>query len=233
MNRQHYCPTCSRHKLLLTPSDQFCQGCSRPFTSADDPFQKGYIYQEENGDKHYYCWDCYRWRQLMPAICLRHQALLEYNPIMKQWLASYKYGGDARLADFVVSELQNLAKKYSHYQWLVLPSSPQHLAERGFHPCELLLQVADIGYACPWNYVGNGQSQASKNRQQRLQLASPFELKREQLLSLQRPYLIFDDVYTTGATMMRAKRSLLQAFAAVSAPLMADDLISFSLFRET
>ena len=111
---------------------------------------------------------------------------------------------------------------------MVLPSSPASLAQRQFHATRQLLEVAGLKVACPFDYVGDGVKQASKSRQQRLALGQVFALKEEVLAHLPRgEWWLFDDVYTTGSTLLRAK-SLLYPVAKIR----QIPLYSFSLFRE-
>ena len=88
--------------------------------------------------------------------------------------------------------------------------------------------MAGLKVVCPFDYVGDGIKQASKSRQQRLVLGQVFALKEEILAHLSRgEWWLFDDVYTTGSTLLRAKSLLYPVAKNRQIPLY-----SFSLFRE-
>lgn len=89
-----------------------------------------------------------------------------------------------------------------------MPSSPSNFAKRGFNPSEYLLKVCGIPYSQLFDYQGNCQSQAKKSRIERLSLSQVFQLREHDLNGDE--ILIFDDVYTTGATLIRAKECVIK-----------------------
>lgn len=197
------CPACKAQLQTLNKGDYHCHACNRPLdSSSSDIFHQ--IYHK---DKEIYCLDCYRWLDQHPIALVSHQSLISYNTFVKEWLYRYKYQGDSRLASLTSELLQKAYKNNKEASWLVLPSSPKSLQARGFHPTSLLLEKAGIPYSLPFKYIGDGIRQAEKNRQDRLKLGQAFEILPNSLAKSSH-YLIFDDLYTTGATLMAAKRCL-------------------------
>lgn len=215
------CKKCKGHFHTYQSNSDDCCGCGRTLNGAD-PFLTAY---EVEGKR--YCYDCYRWLEQYPHHLVQHSALLVYNDSLREWLYQYKYRADARLAKVMAPVLREGYRDYKEFEWIVLPSSPKSIAERGFHATGYLLECANIPYSCPFDYVGDGNKQARKNRQERLKLAQPFALNKETFSLIQsKKWLIFDDVYTTGATILKAKELLL--------PYVSSDgeLISISLGRD-
>lgn len=179
------------------------------------------------------CFDCIRWLQRYPLELLIHDAVLEYNEDFREWLYRYKYRGDYRLRQIVVNPLKAAYQQYKDYQWLVLPSSPNSLRERRFHATAGLLEAAEIPFLNPFTYIGDGRKQAQKNRLERINLLPPFEIRRETFEKLSRKLLIFDDVYTTGATLISAKHILSEKNQEIDTTTDKLTIISLSLARDS
>lgn len=205
----YLCSTCQQNLWQLDSSSIQCAGCGRVLSVKNSEHQlksynKIYRVAEEN-----FCYDCYRWLKHYPRKYLNHECLMNYSQLFQECLYCYKYVGDYRLAQIWIEPLKRYAAMYPNAEWFVLPSSPKHLEIRGFHPTGCLLQAAGIHFECPWTYQGNQVRQASKSRKERLKLEQAFAVKPEVLEQVRtKEWLIFDDLYTTGATMMRAKESL-------------------------
>ena len=207
-------------------SDWTCQGCMRMLSMRPDTNIYRQAYRTGEVD---YCHDCYHWRERYPDLPLVHRPLFHYNDFLREWLYRYKYQGDLRAARLMIAPLERVYQDYQQYQWLVIPSAPASLAWRHFHPMGYLLDQAGIPYQ-PWLiYQGDGQRQAHKTRRERLLLGQSFALSEtgRQFLAqdLSPRCLIFDDLYTTGATLIQAKRCL----HAYRSDL---DLVTLSLARD-
>ncbi|MBK0347964.1 ComF family protein [Aerococcaceae bacterium zg-ZJ1578] len=185
-----------------------CEKCQSQFERCDVSQQIICRYCQhpiEQGDS---CLDCQHWLKLYDDNYLQQESIYYYNAAFQEWIIDYKYHGDTRQAAVMLAILNDYYHKYKDYQWIILPSSPKSLQQRGFIPAEYLLQQAKIPYTLLLNYKGDGKKQAKKNKQERLALEQPFELNLKAKLS--KNILIFDDVYTTGTTLMRAKQLLFQ-----------------------
>ncbi|SDI57352.1 ComF family protein [Dolosicoccus paucivorans] len=216
------CKECQALFQPLAASELVCDHCLRPLEKdASNPFILPYRHKEDGVD---YCYDCFKWREQLPINYLRHDVLLEYNEAVREWLYTYKYQGDVRQSKVVADRLAKVYRQYQVYTWTVLPSSPNHLKERLFHPTALLLEEASVPYGFYFDYIGDGKRQAAKTKKQRLELKQPFELRKNS--SLPEKLLIFDDLYTTGTTMMKAKECVFNHDPTI-------DLISLSLARDS
>lgn len=205
------CSACQAFWQAFNPDRSHCPGCSR------------YL---EAGSQATYCPECQDWLRRVPQDWLAHDSLLVYNPAIRQWLHRFKYQGDGVLGQLACPLLRAYYGRQPPCLWTVLPSSAPSLQVRKFHATGLLLDYAGIPYTCLLSYVGDGVPQASKDRKARLALSQPFQIQSDlEDLSGYSRLLIFDDVYTTGATLMAAKKVLAESF-----PYL--ELKSLSLVRD-
>lgn len=202
-----------------------CSGCQRPLdTKASSPYTQCYHSEGEN-----WCYDCYRWLSVYPQEQLYHQAIFHYNQVFREWITQYKYVGDVRMAHVMRLPLREMYRKYQSCYWTYLPNSPQSIEERGFPATLELLRVAQIPVESIFSYIGDGTKQAKKNRMQRMSLSQPFRITTSRQLPSDKPWVIFDDIYTTGATMHCAKSLLIFALPKGSKVLslsLARDILS-------
>ena len=204
------CERCQEGLGAYSAQACVCTGCGRPLVASGqgDRYQQ-IAWRNPMDQTQCYCEDCANWCQRVPLEWVRHQALFDYTPLCQEWLHRYKYLADSRLAQVGCTALQQYAKAHRHALWLVLPSSPTSLAERGFHATFELVAQAGLAVLCPFDYIGDGQKQAYKTKAERLALRQPFALNVVELTQLKaREWVLFDDVYTTGATLMAAKQLL-------------------------
>lgn len=240
------CTDCRALFSPYQPSELSCQTCGRKVELCDKAWdavfsdEKNFSYgfevtltSERITSKKILCFDCVRWLEDFPIELIKHDAVLEYNEAFREWLYRYKYRGDYRLREIVAEPLQNVYQQYNDYQWLVLPSSLNSLRERRFHATAGLLEAADIPFLNPFLYVGDGRKQSQKSRIERLKLRQPFDIRDETLVKLSQKILIFDDVYTTGATLLFAKKLLTEKAKEISSTTDTLIIASLSLARDS
>ena len=215
------CSTCQNNFVLLDSTGIQCFACRRQLTKgSQDAYRQAY--QTEAGPC---CFDCLHWLESVPLELMNHRALFDYNDATKDWIGRYKYQADSRLAHVMKKSLQVAYQDYKHYRWVILPSSPVSLMRRRFHPVAYLLDLANIPYLIPFDYTGDGVKQADKSKTERLKLVESYRLNDQVGNLIGQDILIFDDVYTTGATMMQAKR-LIHSVKGVG------EIISLSIGRD-
>lgn len=190
-----------------------CKGCSRP--------------QKERT----LCLDCQRWKRRDPHFRLNHRALFTYNEIAKEYMTAFKFQGDLVLAELFAGQLGEILKPYQKTHHIVpVPISEESKQVRGFNQVNLMLEKAGIDYKEWLIHIGKGQRQSTKNRKERL-LSKQFLAVDSEIIQakqLNKPILIIDDVYTTGRTMLHAKKALALLESSTEKRVKID---SFSLFR--
>lgn len=178
-----------------------CLGCSRSLDSLPIQYMKG--------DE---CRDCWNWKQQAYTRDLleRNVSLYQYNSFLKEWLATYKYRGDAIIASFFAEKFAILYKnEFNGYIPIEIPLSKERLLQRGFNQSVLLMQ----GWAEEAGLLmrHSGEKQSKKNRKQRIMQVEtqPFQMKLEKKsLIAGKNIVLIDDIYTTGTTVRQAARIL-------------------------
>jgi competence protein ComFC len=188
------CQTCESKLVLI--SGRRCIKCSRSLDQLSQTYRKG----EQ-------CLDCWRWDQ-QGEILEKNLSIYEYNAFLKEWLATFKFRGDAIIASFFTNKLANMYEK--HFQGYVpvpMPLSNERLLARGFNQSSLLIE----GWADAIDSLvrTEGEKQSKKNRKQRIRQfkQNPFSFKSENDVKGKNMVLI-DDIYTTGTTVRQAARVL-------------------------
>ncbi|MCL7746744.1 ComF family protein [Halalkalibacter alkaliphilus] len=199
------CQTCESKLVLI--SGCRCIKCSRSMDQLSQTYRKG----EQ-------CLDCWRWGQQGETIW-KNLSIYEYNAFLKEWLATFKFRGDAIIASFFTNKLANIYEK--HFQGYVpvpIPLSKERLCARGFNQSSLLMK----GWADAVEMLvrTEGEKQSKKNRKQRIRQfkQNPFLLK-DGIQFNGENILLIDDIYTTGTTVRQAARVLKEKGAAKVASL--------------
>ncbi|KXT74190.1 Competence protein F-like protein, phosphoribosyltransferase domain [Streptococcus sp. DD10] len=187
---------------LVDQEDSLCSTCMENFqTISNCHCPTCYKEGEETT-----CSDCSFWQQ--EGIEVSHRALYRYNDAMKSYFSSYKFEGDYELRKVFSRTLKSVLKSYKGYTFVPVPLSPERLKKRGFNQVEGLLEAGKIPYQ---NLLEKTETKASssKNRVERLESDFHFTIKKD--CQLPEKILLFDDIYTTGATLNRIKKLLLEA----------------------
>ncbi|WP_235616195.1 ComF family protein [Lysinibacillus parviboronicapiens] len=129
---------------------------------------------------------------------------------MKDYLHQYKFLQDVALAKVFRQELQDQFK-HEKSPIIPIPMHPLKQKERTFSHMEELLKAAKIPYIQLLEKT-TAETQSSKNREERLQTASLFQLLPSVTVAY-KEYVLFDDIQTTGTTLRHATEILLQAGA--------------------
>ncbi len=184
-----------------------CQLCHHLLddSAEADLLTKVYDYQDLK-----ICHDCQFWLKIYSLDTLRNEVIFAYEPIIRETIHAFKSNGDILKGYLFKHSLQKIHRSKRQYQWIVLPSSAESLQSRQFHATGLLLDIAEIPYICPFDYIGDGKKQALKNREERLLMSQPFQVNQENIK--EDKLLIFDDIYTTGTTLLYAKKALTESF---------------------
>ncbi|WP_313965550.1 ComF family protein [uncultured Streptococcus sp.] len=151
------------------------------------------------------CEDCQEWERKGKSV--NHKALYYYNEEMKEYFQKYKFQGDQLLAGLFAEEVKLALKKYKGYTIVPIPLSDERNEKRGFNQVTAILEAARIPYQDVLKKK-NTKAQSQKNKKERLKTEQAFERKEFKNKSWPEKILIMDDIYTTGATIERAKEML-------------------------
>ena len=218
--------------LLQRSYENICQECSATFIKISDThcptcYKEGVIES---------CIDCSYWKKQNKEVT--HKSIFRYNQAMKDFFRRYKFQGDYLLRKVFAPVLKKELHNYKDYkvatrmtynrgqgdETTTLDEKPLRLVlkfkKRGFNQVEGLLEAAKIPYQDLLNKK-DSETQSSKNREGRLQNVGNFTIKENS--EIPSKILLIDDIYTTGATLQYAKRSLLENGA--------KEIMTFSLAR--
>lgn len=135
-------------------------------------------------------------------------SLYMYNEAMKTYLHQYKFLQDVALTQ-VFSETLHEAFEGKQGTVVPIPMNPEKLRQRTFAQVDELLNSAGI----PFQHVLTKTAtieQGKKTRKERLEASPLFEVTTS--IGAQN-YILFDDIYTTGATIHHAAKALKDAGA--------------------
>lgn len=182
-------------------SGRTCKICSRPVERLDESYMKEDL-----------CLDCWRWEQREDTANLleRNISLYEYNNFLKEWLATYKYRGDAEIATYFSPHLKKVHQThFRSYIPIAMPLSSERLHSRGFNQSALLLSPWAEDHPVLLRTTGEKQSKKSRKKRINQFAQNPFRINLKSTSIIQnKNVLLIDDVYTTGTTLRQAAKVL-------------------------
>jgi len=135
---------------------------------------------------------------------LRIHAFYIYDDYLENLLFQYKEGRDIALHNiFLWKNKEKLNDIFRHHSCIIMPSHEDKIKERGFHHIKEMLSITNIKIEdCFIKTKNHKQSlQRSKNREKIIDI---IQLKTKP----KNNYYFFDDVITTGNTLLSAYEKL-------------------------
>jgi len=198
-----------------------CQKCKQTFKKIGNTHERCQ-YCLKNSSLEI-CEDCQYWKE-QEMILERHRALFEYNESMSEFMTEYKYKGQKHYATIFRKDIAKICQQISYDLIVPMPLSKKRLEDRGFHHIETLLDASNVSYQALLHKKNHTKKQATKTREERLQTCHKFYIKSSNKVRIKnKTVLLMDDVYTTGSTILSAKRYLISQ--------KAKKVITFTLSR--
>lgn len=151
-----------------------------------------------------------------------HFYIFSYSGVIREKILQYKFKDKSYLSEtiskfFIKNEkLYGFLKKYDII--VAVPISASRKRERGYNQSELIARkISKIGLICYEPHIlyksKNNKPQSSLNKKQRLKnVKDVYKIQNEQKIQ-GKNILLFDDIYTTGATANECAKILKQAGA--------------------
>ena len=187
--------------LMKREEEWLCESCRIRFEKVGNEVCSSCCKKGQKG----MCEDCTTWKKNGKEVC--HRALYYYNEEMKDYFRRYKFQGDQLLGYLFAKEIYLELKKYKGYSIVPIPLSQERKEKRGFNQVTAMLDFASLPY-CQLLKKRDTQAQSQKNRKERLELKQSFDLINHQTDLSDLKIILVDDIYTTGATIERAKEIL-------------------------
>lgn len=196
----------------LTTSKVCCQSCKDSFSP---------IVKKPSGQCRYcmgeskteVCVDCQHW-QAQGMVVEKHIALFHYDDTMSEFMSQYKFQGNQSLSTVFSEDIRKSFNALSYDLVIPMPLSKKRYSERGFNQVTLLLDEAKIDYQLILKKSKHHKKQSAKSRNDRLKTNMSFKISKKDTHVVDGKVIVLvDDVYTTGNTMMQAKRYLLSKHA--------------------
>lgn len=189
--RPHLCSSC--HDKMHPIDGKRCIRCSR--------------YSNQS-----ICGDCKWWQTILQAEdpLAWNYSVFHYNDPMKEMISRWKYRGDYLLGEafrwpFLDAFKQTFVKWDTEPLLVPIPLSEERHRERGFNQAEMLATFLDRKFVSLLHRI-DGEKQSKKSRQDRIFAENPFRMKK----TINKPVILVDDIYTTGATLRHAANVLKQ-----------------------
>lgn len=185
--------------FTLESLEGFCQACTQQLHLLEGPRCKG-CSRESTAE---YCQDCIIWRKTRNGLDGNY-SVYAYNEYMKEMIYQWKYRGDYEVAygfkERFLESFLNLPSVIVKDALIVpVPLSEERLQERAFNQALMLASFLPGKVVHVLERI-HGEKQSKKTRNERIQAKNPFIIAKK----VEKPVILVDDIYTTGATLHQA-----------------------------
>lgn len=131
---------------------------------------------------------------------LRITAFYLYDDFLESLLFQYKEARDIALADvFLWKKKEEVFDIFRHSTCILMPSSEQKIKERGFHHLERMLECCHVEPISCFEKK-DGYKQSTQRASERGKIKEVIKLK----YPIEKDFILFDDVITSGNTLLSA-----------------------------
>lgn len=142
----------------------------------------------------------------------RVHSLYKYTDATRDYLHQFKFLQDIALADVFKNELRAALTLINDATIVPIPMHSEKKIDRTFAHVEELLKSAMISYENILDKLDT-DSMGQKSKEQRLATLPLFKIKQNITIT-RTTYILVDDIYTTGTTLLHAATALKEAGAA-------------------
>ncbi|BAQ10164.1 predicted amidophosphoribosyltransferases [Bacillus sp. OxB-1] len=139
----------------------------------------------------------------------RITSIFTYNEAMREYLHQYKFLQDVALAGVFANELRAVLKGKATV--VPIPMHPEKKIDRTFAHVDELLKRAGIPFVHLLEKNGT-EAMGEKSKEERLAMRPLFAIKPDAPIG-PGPYILVDDIFTTGTTLRHAATVLKEAGA--------------------
>lgn len=126
--------------------------------------------------------------------------LYEYNHFIKSLIYQYKGCYDLLLKDAFLDRFkEHIQKKYKNYTVIFPPSNQEEDFKRGFNHMQEIAKSLKLPYLVLFKKKYS-YKQSSQSYKERINIQNVIQLNNN-LINLNKKYLIIDDIYTSGSTL--------------------------------
>ncbi|MBE5906208.1 MAG: ComF family protein, partial [Lachnospiraceae bacterium] len=209
-----YPPKCCGCKKLIEGGTHLCPRCKKELIRVKDPICLccGKTVKEEGASL---CYDCRK----NPHGFVNNRSLYQYNEAASRLMYELKYGHNRDVAEFFGKEMAMQFRGYIHglrVDGIVpIPLHKKRKRQRGYNQAELIAK--EIGKKCKVPVYPDFLERVRLTRPQKElndagrknNVKNAFQLGKNELQL--NKILLVDDIYTTGATIDAAVRTLFEA----------------------
>jgi competence protein ComFC len=221
-DKAYFEPLSWKYVFGLTGSDVLCASCRAKFQPIGQEIcrlcGRDLSIFPEKYQQDGKCFDCILWEkdQEWSGVLVKNRSLYQYNEFLKEYVAKFKFRGDAAIVKAFQTDLRKFyVKEYKDLPVIPIPLSKERHYERGFNQAFELAKLLQVPIIDCLSRPLHEKKQSKKSRDERMTKKEMiFEFDGNKNDCRGKSVVIIDDIYTTGATIRNAAKVLREAGAA-------------------